>query len=44
MFVCLRNGGRWVVEGTAKVMEPKEPAKLGVQFTSCKYPSYQLLL
>ncbi|XP_076744408.1 apolipoprotein D isoform X3 [Maylandia zebra] len=30
----VRNGGRWVVEGTAKVMEPKEPAKLGVQFTS----------
>ncbi|XP_003439336.1 apolipoprotein D [Oreochromis niloticus] len=28
------NGSRWVVEGTAKVMEPKEPAKLGVQFTS----------
>lgn len=34
--MCCSKGKRVVVEGTAKVLDPLEPAKLGVTFLSCK--------
>lgn len=44
IFVSLSQGKRWYLEGTAKVIDPQEPAKLGVNFLSCRYLLYHLYM
>lgn len=44
IFVSLSQGKRWYLEGTAKVIDPQEPAKLGVNFLSGRYLLYHLYM
>lgn len=44
IFVSLSQGKRWYLEGTAKVIDPQEPAKLGVNFLSCRYLLYHIYI